>query len=107
MYTYESFETLGVFTLLRPIFFRFLIISLLLLIKVILPITKMPYINGFTIANISIISAVVFAQVVFYNAIIVDETGLRRDEFSSYMFLIIVVLAFINPLVYFYKENKK
>ena len=77
MYTYESFETMGSFTLLRPIFITLLIVSVMMFILVILPRTKNKIISGFTVSFISILSILVSAQVLFYSGIIVDEINCR------------------------------
>lgn len=103
MYTYESFETLGTFTLLRPIFITLLTVSLLLFATLILPKIRLKLINGFAIISISIILVLVSGQVLFYHAIIVDEINLGGDPVSFGMFLAILCLSFINPIIYFNK----
>ncbi|MCP3738133.1 hypothetical protein [Rossellomorea sp. BNER] len=105
MYTYESFETLGAFTLLRPIFITFLIVSLILFLIVILPRTKNKRINGFTVTSLSIISILISAQVLFYDGVIVDELNLGGDAVSFYMFLAIVVFSILNPIIYFVRHR--
>jgi hypothetical protein len=107
MYTYESFETLGAFTLLRPTLITILIVSLLLFIKVIFPKEKIKIINGFTIVSISIISIFISAQVLFYIGIIADEINLGGDPVSFNMFLIILGLSCINSIIYFYRHNER
>ena len=107
MYTYESFETLGSFTLLRPIFVTFLIVSLILLVIIILPRTKNKIINGFTVACISILSILVSAQTLFYSGIIVDEINLGGDAVSTYLFLAIAVISILNPIIYFGRHGKE
>lgn len=101
MYTYESFETLGAFTLMRPIFSTFLVISILLLLLVLIPRTKKTYINGFTVISISTISILISAQLLFYEGIIVDEIGLGGDTVSTIIFLAIVGLGILNPILYY------
>ncbi|MED4731557.1 hypothetical protein P9597_26165 [Aneurinibacillus migulanus] len=105
MYTYDSFETAGAFTLLRPIFITFLIIALILFFIVTFLRTKQKFINGSTIMSISIISIIISAQVLFYDAIIVDEIGLGGDKVSTYMFLAIVAFGLLNPIIYFIKRR--
>lgn len=107
MYTYEWFETLGSFTLLRPIFVTFLIVSLILLVIIILPRTKNKVINGFTVACISILSILVSAQILFYCGIIVDEINLGGDAVSTYLFLAIAVISILNLIIYFGRHGKE
>ncbi|MGG3801444.1 hypothetical protein [Metabacillus fastidiosus] len=101
MYIYESFETLGVFTLLRPVFITFLVIlSLLFLILIS---TKKNIINGLTVIILSFISILVSGQLLYDIGIIADETSLGGDSVCFYMFFAILALSFINPLIYFNK----
>lgn len=105
MYTYDSFETLGVFTLLRPVFITLLIISFLLFIVVLVPSTRDKIVNGYTVASISIISLIVSTQLLYYDAIIVDELGLGGDEVTTGMFGVIAALNIVNPTIYFAKRG--
>ncbi|OAS89534.1 MULTISPECIES: hypothetical protein [Metabacillus] len=107
MYTYESFEEYGAFTLLRPIFITFLLVSLILFLIVILPKTKNKLINGFTVTIISIISILVSAQLLFYHGIIVDEINLAGDPVSFNMFLVIVGLGILNSIIYFVRHGER
>ena len=100
-------ETLEAFTLLRPTLITFLIVSLLVFVKAILPKGKIKVINGFTIASISVISIFVSAQILFYIGIIADEINLGGDPVSFYMFLIILGLGCINPIIYFYRHSER
>lgn len=79
MYTYNSFESLGVFTLLRPIFITILVVSLLLLCIIIIPKLKNKMINGFSVLSLTSISILVSGQLLFYSGIIVDEIGLGGE----------------------------
>ncbi|TQR19621.1 hypothetical protein [Psychrobacillus vulpis] len=105
MYTYESFETSGMFTLMRPIFITLLVLSILLLLLVLLPQTKNKIINGFTVSSISLVSILISAQLLYSTGIIVDEIGLDGDALSTYLFLAIVGLCFVNPIVFFVKNS--
>lgn len=105
MYTYESFETFEVFTLLRPVFITFFIVTLNIFIGMKLPKSKRNIINGFSVSSISILSIVVSAQILFYNGIIVDEINLAEDSVSSVLFLAIVGLSLLNPLIYFVRHR--
>ena len=101
MYTYESFETLGAFTLLRPIFITFLVVSLLLFFVIIIPKFKNKVINGITVIGLTGISILVSGQLLFYHGIIVDELGLGGDPVSFYIFLAIVGIGIVNLIIYF------
>ena len=101
MYTYESFEALGAFTLLRPIFITFLVVSLLLFFAIIIPKFKNKVINGITVIGLTGISILVSGQLLFYHGIIVDELGLGGDPVSFYIFLAIVGIGIVNLIIYF------
>ena len=106
MYTYESFETDGVFTLLRPILFTFVIMGFLLFIGIILPKTINKFIHATTVISISLLSIIVSAQVVICDAIIVDELGMGGDAMATSMFLIIIVFGIVNPLIYSFQHKR-
>lgn len=107
MYTYESFEEFGVFTLLRPILITFLLVSLMLFLIVLFPRAKNKLINGFTVISISVITILVSAQLLFFHGIIVDEINLAGDPVSFNMFLVIVGLSILNFIIYFVKHGEK
>lgn len=106
MYTYDSFENLGAFILLRPIFSTILVISLILFIMLLIPRFNSKIINGFTVLSLSAFSILVSGQLLFYNGIIVDEIGLGGDPISFFIFLAIVGMGIINLIIYFYKNEK-
>jgi hypothetical protein len=101
MYTYESFETLGAFTLLRPIFITFIITALIMFFIIIIPKTRIKIASGLSVMGLSVVSVIASAQLLYYDAIIVDELGLGGDSVTTYMFLIIIILGLINPIVFF------
>jgi hypothetical protein len=105
MYTYESFETLGAFTLLRPIFLTFIMASLLMFFIIIIPKMRIKLASGFSVVGFSLVSVIASAQLLYYDAIIVDELGLGGDKVTTYMFLIILILGFVNP-IFFYISRK-
>lgn len=107
MNTYESFETLGSFTLLRPIFVTLLIVSLILLVIIIFSRAKNKIINGFTVVSISILSILISAQILFYSGIIVDEINLGGDAVATYLFLTIAIISILNPIIYFGRHGKE
>ena len=106
MYTYEAFETDGVFTLLRPILITFVIMGVLLFIGIILLKTMNTFIHASTVISLSLLSIIVSAQVVFYDAIIVDELGMGGDTMATSMFMIIIVFGIVNPLVYSFQHKR-
>lgn len=106
MYTEKTFETLGAFTLLRPIFFTILVATLLLLLVVIIPYLKNRMINGLTVFSMTIISILVSGQLLYYSGIIVDEIGLGGDRVSTYLFLAITGIGIINLIIYFSTQGK-
>jgi hypothetical protein len=93
MYTYESFETLGAFTLLRPIFITFIITALIMFFIIIIPKTRIKIASGLSVMGLSVVSVIASAQLLYYDAIIVDELGLGGDSVTTYMFLIIIILG--------------
>ncbi|MEF7438294.1 hypothetical protein V4V36_13490 [Paenibacillus lautus] len=106
MYTHKSFETLGTFTLLRPIFISSLVVSLLLFFILIIPKLKNKMINGFTVLSLSVISIFVSGQLLYNSGIIVDEIGLSGDPVSFYIFLAITGIWIINLIIYFSTQGK-
>ncbi|WP_110111804.1 hypothetical protein [Bacillus sp. CGMCC 1.16541] len=104
MYTYESFETLGAFTLMRPIFMFMFVASFVLFVLVLLPRFER-YFNGFLLSWISILSIIIAVQLIYYEAIIVDEIGLGGDATQMYMFLAICGLNVLTPIVYRLKKK--
>ncbi len=106
MYTEKSFETLGAFTLLRPIFITILVISLLLFFIIIIPKLKNEMINGFTVLSLSAISILVSGQLLYYSGIVVDEIGLGGDPVSFFIFLAITGIGIINLIIYSSTQGK-
>jgi hypothetical protein len=52
MYTYDSFETLGVFTLLRPIFVTFIIAAIFMFLIIILPKLRRKIASGLSVVGL-------------------------------------------------------
>jgi hypothetical protein len=101
MYTYEPFGTLGVFTLLRPVFITLLLASILMFLLVITPILQTKMVNALAVIGLSVVSVILSAQLLFYNGIIVDEINLGGDPFTFYMCVAILLFNIINPIVFF------
>lgn len=74
---------------------------MVLFLVVIIPQLKNRIMNGFTWISISIISIVVSSQLLFYEAIIVDEINLGADVVSTYLFLAIIGFSIINTYLFF------
>ncbi|WLR42257.1 hypothetical protein LC087_16220 [Bacillus carboniphilus] len=106
MYSYDSFETLGSFTLLRPIFVSLIFAEIMMFFIIIFPHLRTKIVNGLSVIGLSIVSIVISSQLLFYEGIIVDELGLGGDVVTSYMFLIIGILAIVNPTIYIVSRKK-
>src|SRR5690625_1390058 len=107
MYMYDSFETAGAFTLLRPIFVTFIIAAILMFFIIILLKLRRKVANSLSVIGLSVVSMIVSVQLLFYDTIIVDEIGSEGDEVTTYMFLVILIFGFLNPIIYYMKRNKK
>ncbi|WLR57390.1 hypothetical protein LC048_11355 [Mesobacillus subterraneus] len=106
MYTTETFVTDGVFTLMRPIFFTLLILSILLFILIISRKLRGKLLNGFSVVSLSIILGVITVQVTYYDAIIVDEIGLGGDPTTFFLALINLGISILNPMLFFWLNSK-
>lgn len=104
IYTYNSFESLGVFTLHRPVFITLLILSILFFIITSPRFRK--YMNEFTVLTLTVASIVVSGQLLYFDGIIVDEVGLGGDPVSLILFLTIAGIGIINLIVYFSTKEK-
>ena len=105
MYTYDSFEIAGVFTLLRPIFVTFIVANFFLLLIITVPQLKIKA-ESLSVIGLSIVSVIASSQLLYYDAIIVDELGLGGDEKTTYMFLTILIFSIINPIIFFLLSKK-
>jgi hypothetical protein len=91
---------------MRPIFITFLIVSLLLFVIIILPKLREKLANSSLVFGLSLVSLVVSAQLLYYDAIIVDEIGLSGDGVSTILFLVNAIFCIANPIVFLMKANK-
>ncbi|MBG9588481.1 hypothetical protein [Cytobacillus firmus] len=105
MYTYESFVTDGIFTLLRPVISSFLLIAVVLFVLVWLPKALQGFLNGFTVMAFAIVSIIISGQVLFFEAILADELGLGGGS-GFWMFLLIVFLGTVSPIIYFIRHRE-
>ncbi|MGP7818672.1 hypothetical protein [Niallia sp. 01092] len=85
----------------------FIIFALILFVMIIFPRTRRKFINGFAVISLSLVSLIISAQVIYYDAIIVDELGLGGDEVTTFMCLAVIAFNFLNPMVYFSIVNHK
>jgi hypothetical protein len=106
MYTYESFVHDGTFTLMRPVFFTLLIASIVLFSLIIIPKTRRRLLNVFSVLSLSFIFAMMAVQVIYYDAIIVDEIGLGGDAVSTLTSIIILAFSVLNPIVFLSLKSK-
>ncbi|RNF38970.1 hypothetical protein [Planococcus salinus] len=106
MYIHPSFSTDGSFTLLQPLYTTLLVVSVLLFVLIFLPITRRKFINGFTVVALSLLMMWISIQLIYFDAIIVDEIGLGGNPITFFMVAAIVVFGFANPLFYFTRKAK-
>lgn len=106
MYTYQSFETHGTFTLLRPIYMTLLIFSIILFIAVVTPKIRTKFLNWFVVLTLYLVLLIVSVQVVFHDAIIVDELGLGGDSFATTVFVLIASINFASLVIYSTKSRR-
>ena len=88
----------------RPAFITMILVLLLLLILVLFKV-KLKQLNGFTVMSISLICLIVAAINIWQEGIVVDELNLVGDSVSFVMFLVIVVLSFLNPVLFSIKRK--
>jgi hypothetical protein len=106
MYTYETFVTDGAFTLMRPVFFTLMILSILFFIIIILPKLRKRLLNGFSVVSLSFILGIITVQVTYYDAIIVDEIALGGDPTTFYLALVTLTLCVMNPILFYWINTK-
>ena len=107
MFTYHSIETLGTFTLLRPIYITLLFFTIILFVAVVTPKIRTKFLNWFVVLTLYFVLLIVSVQVVFYDAIIVDELGLGGDSFSSTVVVLILGINFVNLIIYSVKSGRR
>jgi hypothetical protein len=107
MYTYESFVHDGTFTLMRPVFFTLLTASIALFLLIIIPKTRRRLLNVFSVISLSFIFAIMAVQVIYYDAIIVDEFGLGGDAVSTITSIFILAFSLLNPIAFFWLKSNK
>ncbi|RJS58786.1 hypothetical protein [Bacillus sp. PK3_68] len=105
MYTYDSFETMGAFTLLRPVFITLIVAMLFLFLIALLPSLRRKVHHLFVMGG-SVVLVIVSAQLLYYDAIIVDELGLGGDEITTYLFLIIVIFSVMNSIIFYVGQKR-
>lgn len=87
----------------RPVFITMISVLLLLVILILFK-KKWKQLNGFTVISISLICLIVGAINIWQEGIVVDEFNLVGDAVSFVMFLVIVVLSFLNPVLFSIKR---
>jgi hypothetical protein len=93
-----------VFLHFRPIYLLFISISSLLLIIVLFQNRDNKMANGFTIMVVAFISLIVSAFLTYQIGVLSDELGIGGDAVSFFMFIAVVILSFLNPIVYFFRS---
>ncbi|MDF2066851.1 hypothetical protein [Bacillus sp. Cr_A10] len=92
------------FIYLRPVFIGFIIILLVLLFGVIF--LNKNIVNLFSVVSITFICTSVSAITLYSSGYIVDEYNLAGDPISFYMFFVILVLAFLNLIIFITRYKK-
>lgn len=105
MYTYTTFESAGSFILLRPVFITLAAVSLILFAMILFTKFIQKAASRFAVLVLSIISVIVSAQLLFYEAVIADELGLKGDAVSTYLFLINLSFCLVNPILFYIKSK--
>jgi len=62
--------------------------------------------SSLSVIGLSLVSISASAQLLFYDAIIVDELGLGGDAIATYMFLVILFFSFLNFFIYVTTRNR-
>ncbi|MDQ0273999.1 hypothetical protein J2S17_005962 [Cytobacillus purgationiresistens] len=107
MFTYDTFEVSGSFTLMRPVFISCLIISIILLISIMVAHFRQRKMSCLTVIGISVMTMLISSQLIFYQGIIVDEIGSGGDSLSFIIYVATVCLSFANPLIFLYLFKEK
>lgn len=107
MYTYESFVSHGTFTLLRPVSFTLLLVSLVVFLSILIPQTRRKFINGFSVIIMAALTSVMTLQLIFYNGILADELNLSGDGVSLTIGILILALNGLNLVTYYSRRYTK
>ncbi|SHM47816.1 hypothetical protein [Gracilibacillus kekensis] len=92
------------FIYLRPIFITMIILLLILFLVILI---QHKLLTTFSVLAFAI-SFIILANVTLYmSGEIVDELNLTRDQNEFYYVIAIVVLSFINVVVFRYKKRKE
>jgi len=106
MYTYDSFVSHGTFTLLRPVPFTLLLVSLVVFLFILIPRTR-KFINGFSVIIMAALTSVITLQLIFYNGILADELNLSGDGVSLTIGILIIALNGFNLVTYYSRRYTK
>ena len=106
MYTYSQFAVDGNFILLRPLFITLFVFIALLFICLLLPGRIRRLINGLTTIITSVFVLVFGSLLLFFDAILIDELGLASDSVNTYFYIGTVILAILNPILFFSRKKK-
>ncbi|KYG28218.1 hypothetical protein [Alkalihalobacillus trypoxylicola] len=106
MYTYDSFEHLGTFILLRPVFITVLAAILIIFMSILIPKFRVKYNNVTPIVLASILGTILISQLLFYDSIIVDELGLNGDSVTFFLLIFTFVFAVLNPCLYLWMRSR-
>ncbi|WP_127590026.1 hypothetical protein [Paenibacillus lautus] len=98
-------EIANVFINFRPIYILFIVILIITLMITIFLKNHDKIISEFTLAITSIISFAVSAFMTYQIGILSDELGVGGDVVSFVMFIVVVILSFVNVVVYYFKKR--
>src|SRR5699024_12082231 len=63
-------------------------------------------INGLTTIITSVFVLVFGSLLLFFDAILIDELGLASDSVNTYFYIGTVILAILNPILFFSRKKK-
>ncbi|MEI4768085.1 hypothetical protein WAX74_00225 [Psychrobacillus sp. FJAT-51614] len=92
------------FIYLRPVFIGFIIILLVLLFGVIF--LNNNIVNLFSVVSITFICTSISAITLYTSGYIADAYNLAGDLISFYMFFVILVLSFLNLIIFMTRYKK-
>lgn len=94
------------FSNFRPIFILFIVILIVSLIVILFQKNHYKIINGYTVIITLLITYIVSAILLYQTGILADELGMGGNALSTIMFFVIILLGFVNYLVYLFKNRK-
>ena len=100
MYTYDPMVINGAMTLLRPVTYTILVVTIISFIILLFPKEKQNVFNGYSIVGLSVVLCVIAAQILYFDGILADELGLGGDELSFILTIVIGIFSLVNIILY-------